>query len=207
MNQRLKPVLLTVLLGGLSILALDAQSPGESNPHSGEHGDNPVVGSLPVEVSPDLDMMFIDAGRANFPYNDAMLGFIGDADLDGDILTAGGVPTGQINRGSNFDVFGISHSGYVVFPREDGRLESITSKLWLPDEFLGGHIVMNSNVGSLDTVIDESLTRMPLRMLCNSISPVVDAWIIATPDRDSTAAPISVHVVIVGEIVTVTYLP
>lgn len=207
MNQRLKPVMLTVLLGGLSILALDAQSPGQSSARDGEHGDNPVVGSLPVEISPDLDMMFIDSGCANFPYNDAMLGFIGDADLAGDLLDAGGIPTGQINRGAGFNVFGVTQTGYATFPREEGRKDRITSSLWLPEEFFGGHIVMTSNVGFLDTVIDENLTRMPLRMLCNSVSPVVDAWIVATPDRDSTAEPITVHVIIVGEMVTVSYMP
>lgn len=207
MNQRLKPVMLTVLLGGLSMLALDAQSPGESSANNGDHGDNPVVGSLPVEILPDLDLMFVDEGRSTFVYNEAMLGFVGDDDLDSDILDAGGVPTGRINRGSSYNVFGMSQAGFVVYPREEGRKDLVSGRLWLPDDFVGGTIIMNSNVGVMETSIVTNMTRLPLRFLCNSIAPVVDAWITVSPDRDSTATPITVHVTIVGETVTVTYVP
>lgn len=207
LNQKLKPVAFTVLLGCMSMLAIDAQSPGESASNNGEHGDNPVVGSLPVEVSPDLDLMFAEEGRATFPFTEAMLGLVGDADLEHDILDAGGVPTGRINKGGAYDVFGLVRSGHVTFPREEGRKDLISTRLWVPSDFIGGEIVMNSTVGLMETEIVGNLTRLPVRFLCNSISPVVDAWLTITPHRDSTMEPLSVHVSIVGETVKVTYLP
>lgn len=207
MNQSLKPVFFTVLLGGLSMLAIEAQSPGEASADPGEHGDNPVVGSLPVEVTPDLDWMFLEGTQPGTAFAKPILGLVGDADLDSEILDASGVPTGLINRGSGFNVFGMEHSGFVTFPRGEGRKENITSKMWLPDAYIGGTIVMHSNVGDMESSLVNNLTRLPLRYLCTSIGPVVDAWFTLIPHRDSNADALGVHVVIVGETVTVTYIP
>ncbi len=211
MNQRIKPILLAAVLGGLFILAttsyLGAQNPGESSSNSGDHGDNPVVGSLPVEVNPDMNLMFVSDGRCGLPNPTPTLGLLGSTDLEEDILDAGGVPRGCINQGSDFDIFGLVHPGFVAFAREDGRNGELILKQWLSDDYLSGTISMVSNVGSSSCNIDFNLTNLPLKSLCASAAPVVDAWITVSGGMDSHVREILVHIVVVGEVVTVSYIP
>lgn len=211
MNQRIKPILLAAVLGGMFILAttsyLGAQNPGESSSNSGDHGDNPVVGSLPVEVNPDMDLMFAGDGRCGLPNPTPILGLLGSAELEEEILDAGGVPRGRINQGSDFSIFGLVHPGFVAFAREEGRTGELSLKQWLNDAYLGGTISMASNVGASSCNIDANLTSLPLKVLCASTAPVVDAWVTVSGGMDSHVDEILIHIVVVGEVVTVSYIP
>lgn len=185
------------------------QDPGESGSNSGEHGDNPVVGSLPVEIDPDLDLMYTGSGRVTGAAPGPVLGIIGGDCIENLIADAGGVPLGRINRGTGFTILGLVNSGFAMIARDDGRREKLFLEQWLPDEYIGGTITMTSNIGTFTETIVANRVELPLRFLSNSTAPVVDAWISTDIIGDIHSSPdvISVHVLMVGESVTVTYLP
>jgi len=207
--QNQKPGRLTLLLGALSILAIctimSAQQPGGSG--SGDHGDNPVVGSLPIEVNPELDLMFGEDSRAGtVGATDPMLALVGGADLEDCILDAFGSPNGYVNHGSGFSILGLRNSGTVVLNRENLRTEQIILSQWYPGEFFGGSLTMVSNVGTFNSSIEGEAKIMPLKFLATSPAPIVDALITAK-GAGIISRTTTVHVLIVGEVVTLTYLP
>lgn len=187
----------------------DTQEPGESGSNSGDHGDNPVVGSLPIEVDPELDLMFSGSGRISGVGLAPIMGILGGSRIEDQIADAGGVPLGRINRGTGFTILGLVNSGFAMIAREDGRTENLLLEQWLPDEYIGGTITMTSNIGTFTEAIVSNRVELPLKFLSNSTAPVVDAWINTDIIGDLHSSPevISIHVVMVGESVTVTYLP
>jgi hypothetical protein len=212
-TQILKPALLAALLGGLSMLAVGnlsgTQDPGESGSNSGDHGDNPVVGSLPIEVDPDLDLMFSGTGQCSGVAPNPILGFVGEGSIEALISDAGGVPLGRVNCGTGFSIFGLVNSGFAMIARDDGRRGKLFLEQWLPDEYIGGTITMTSNIGTFTEPITSNRVELPLKFLSNSTALVVDAWISTDVNGDVSSSPdvVSTHIVMVGESVTVTYLP
>lgn len=209
--QTIRPKLFAVLLGGLSIFVVGtfsgASEPGESGSNGDDHGDNPVVGSLPIEIAEELDFMFANEGRLSGPLLMPTLGIIGNADLGSSILDAGGVPNGQVNRLKGYNIFSLHHDGFMVIPSTEARLGKMELAQWLPNEYIGGEISMSSNIGTFFTPIDVNLTQLPLKNLCSSNAPIVDAMFTILPANDSALSPIRVHVIVVGETVTLTFMP
>ncbi|MFK5955727.1 MAG: hypothetical protein QM477_04685 [Planctomycetota bacterium] len=209
--QNQKPGRLTMLLGALSILAIctmmSAQQPGDDGTNTGDHGDNPVVGSLPIEVDTELDLMFGEDTRVGSVHATApMLALIGGTDLEESILDASGSPNGRVNSDSRFTILGLRNSGTIVLDRDDFRNEKIILSQWFSGEYFGGRLTMASNVGTFSSSIEGEAKVMPMKFLATSLAPFVDALI--TAEGAGIMSPTTtIHVVIVGEVVTLTYLP
>ena len=209
--QKQKPGLLTGLLGALSILTvctfMSAQQPGGTGSGDGDHGDNPVVGSLPIEVDTELDAMFGEDPRVGVVHANApILAVVGGAELERMILDAFGTPNGLVNRGGDFTILGLRNTGTILVNRNDCRSQAVCLKQWFPDEYLGGRVTMVSNIGTFGSSIEAEAKELPLKFLATSPAPIVDALITAT-SAGTMGATTTVHVVIVGEVVTINYLP
>ncbi|MDA0667276.1 MAG: hypothetical protein O3A95_03695 [Planctomycetota bacterium] len=210
-HQKQKPGLLTGLLGASSILVvstlMSAQQPGGAGSGDGDHGDNPVVGSLPIEVDTELDAMFGEDSHVGvISTGDPILAVVGGAELEGSILDAYGSPNGRVNRFGEFTILGLQHTGTVLLNRNDCRTEKLSLKHWFPEEYLGGSLTMVSNLGTFSSLIGEGAAGLPLKFLATSPAPIVDALITAR-GAGTMGGTTTVHVVIVGEVVTVNYLP
>lgn len=208
--QKQKSGLLTGLLGGLSILAIctfiSAQQPGGAG-SDGDHGDNPVVGSLPIEVDSELDMMFGEDTRPGvIRTNEPILALVGGMPLEGEILDAFGTPNGRVNAGDGFTILGLHKTGTLLVDRGDCRNGKINLEQWFPDGYLGGRLTMVSNIGSFSSAIEGARKDFPLKFLATSPAPIVDALITAQ-GAGNMGESVTVHIVIVGEVVTVNYLP
>lgn len=208
-DQKQKPGLRTGLLGTLSILTVctfvSAQQPDGTG--DGDHGDNPVVGSLPIEVDTELDAMFGEDARAGVIHAcEPILAVVCGTELEGRILDAFGFPNGRVNRNGGFTILGMQHTGTVLLNRNDFRAEKISVKQWFPAEYLGGSLTMVSNIGTFSSSIGEGAREIPLKFLAASPTPIVDALITAR-GAGTMGGTTTIHVVIVGEVVTVNYLP
>lgn len=207
--QKHKPGFLAGLLGALSILTvctfMSAQQPGGTG--DGDHGDNPVVGSLPIEIDTELDAMFgEDSGVGVIHASDPILAVIGGPELESLILDAFGAPSGYVNRNGGFTILGLRNTGTILVDRDDTRTGAVCLKQWFPEEYLGGRVTMVSNIGTFSSTIEKEAKDLPLKFLATSPAPIVDALITAT-GAGTMGATTTVHVVIVGEVVTINYLP
>ena len=210
-KQLMKPALLVALMAGMSLLATSAMLVSqEGDSHSGgtgDHGDNPVVGSLPCLVDPELDLMFGgNATSGMFPT--ATLGLTGSTALSSQVLDADGVPFGLVNRGGFgiFTIFGLVNNGSVTVSRLDASKGFMQLRQWVPDSYIGGTISMASTVGNPSRTIAGNVIELPMIMVASAPGPFVDARItIKSPN--STMPNLVVYITAVGDLLSVTYAP
>ncbi len=208
-NTRLLWIAVAILVG----LVVFAAAPGfllagtgQGNTEGGN--DNPVVGSLPCTVDPDMDLKFFKALGKPPPSGyilkpSATLALAG-ANLPANILNAWG-PHGYVNAGgSRWSLLGLMQTGAMVTTRTAVKTGQATMWNWLPASTFGGRVVMTSNVGAWNSLIVESAFALPLLNLCTNPASVVDAWFTVT--YASGVQVCRYHVTIVGEVVTVEYL-
>jgi hypothetical protein len=208
--------LLLVLFGGLALLLgspyLASQdgmrSSGEGANSDG--GDNPVVGSLPCAVDPELDLKFVQAtGSPGVSLPVPTLGYVGP-DLRDGILAADGIPEGRVNRRGDFDILGLVKPGTVTVSRDDLRDGEIELLQWVPDSFKGGCVTSSGTMGPSKIDLNGNLTPLPVRAAAQSLLFVVDQWYFIsppTPPGGQALPPIRVHVSMTPTLATITYLP
>lgn len=206
LKKNAAPALLATLALGVTMLvtppALVSQQ-GETT--SGEHGDNPVVGSLPCEVAPELDVLFGGApGGTN--YTQVTLGLLGGSDLDSRIVDASGVPNGMLNRASRFTVFGLKDNGVLTLKRQDAFKLLVLLQAWLPDHFLGGTVSMISTIGNHSREIQQNKIDLPLGSLAAAPGAVVDARITIEP-REQDLDSVVVYMSVVGDFIFISFTP
>lgn len=209
--QKQKSGLRSGLLGALSILTvctfIGAQQPGGTGVDDGDHGDNPVVGSLPIEVDTELNAMFGEDLRPGVIHTNApILAVVGSTELEGNILDAFGFPNGRVNTFGGFSILGLQQAGTIVLNRGDCRSGKVSLEQWFPEEFWGGRLSMASNFGFFSATIGDGSKELPLSFLATSPGLFVDALITAQ-GSGNMGGTTTVHVVITGEVVTVNYLP
>lgn len=208
-KQLMKPALLVALLGGMSLLAtsnLLVSQQGDTRT-GGDHGDNPVVGSLPCYVEPELDLMFGgNATSAMFPVS--TLAMVGSTDLSGQILDADGVPYGLVNRGGlgMFTILGLVNPGSITVSRSDAAKAYMQLRQWVPDAYLGGSISMVSNIGNPSRTILGNDVDLPITMIASAPGPLADARITISGPAGNEPALV-VYISAVGDLLTVTYVP
>lgn len=182
---------------------------GGSGQGSAEGGnDNPVVGSLPCAVDPDMDLKFFKAlgkppqsGTIMRPLPTLALAGNG---LASQILDAWG-SAGSINAsGSSWSLLGLMTNGGMVTSRTAARSGAASLWNWLPASALGGRVTVQSNLGAWNLSITDQQFALPLNVLCNSTLPVVDAWFALTYRNGGTIC--RYHVTIVGEVVTIEFV-
>jgi hypothetical protein len=208
-KQLMKPALLVALLGGMSLLAtssaLVSQQGDSHNGGTGDHGDNPVVGSLPCAIDPDLDLIFGGNGTALIAPQ-PILGMVGGINLSDQIHNADGTPNGLVNRGSGFTTMALVNDGFITVSRADASKAFMLLQQWLPDAYIGGTISMASTIGNPSRTISNNVIDLPLLMIAAAPGPVINGVI--TISGPSAMQPVlTVNVSAVGNLVTVTYTP
>lgn len=216
--QKKASALLLIALGGLALFTIapkgNTQSPDgyRSNSEGGaEGGDNPVVGSLPCAVDPSLDLKFFhNASNATAGPLAPVLALVGNQ-LASQVETASGTPFGHVNRGDGtHTILGLSKSGTMVIRRSHLANASATLSQWVPDSFRGGIVTGTGSFGFSKTVIVGNLAKLPLMGLAASPALVGDMWFsIAPPPAPGgqSLPPLRVHVVLVGDLFTISYMP
>jgi hypothetical protein len=210
MKQLLKSALLVALLSGMSLLATSAmlvsQQGDTQNGGTGDHGDNPVVGSLPCAVDPDLDLIFGGNAEAVIAPQ-PILGMVGGINLSDQILNADGTPYGLVNRGSGFTIMGLVNDGLITVKRADASKAFMLLQQWLPDAYIGGTISMASTVGNLSRPIANNLIDLPLLLVAAAPGPVVNAAITIEGPSGAQLPDLTVNISALGNLVTVSYTP
>lgn len=77
-----------------------------------------------------------------------MFAVVGDS-FEEDILTASGQPYGRVNENSNWDAAGSENSALFVLSRYAVIDEDISAWHWVPAEYHGGLVEMNSDLGDM----------------------------------------------------------
>jgi len=170
--------------------------------------DNPVVGSLPCAVDPDMNLKFFKAlgmppqsGTIMKPLPTLALA---GSSLPSYVLNAWG-PGGSVNaRGSSWSLLGLMQTGAMVTTRTAVKTGQVSMWNWLPASAINGRVMMLSNTGAWNWLITESQFALPLNMLCNNPANVVDAWFTVT--RQNATQVCRYHVTIVADVVTVEFV-
>jgi hypothetical protein len=174
----------------------------------GDHGDNPVIGSLPIKFLPELDVLFGDRGsRAGIPFGFPVpvLGFLSADRLTDEIVTAAGVPFGGVNSVRDDDIFGLARNGLAVVYRNRLASGKLDVKQWLTSEFIGGQIIISTNSGVYTQPIHSDLVKLPLRRIVNQGDVAIYADIEIVPNPNSGSNPLRITVSTYGGLVTIVY--
>lgn len=215
----------SLVLGlGLSLAAMGAallaptQLPASSGNGQGifgddNRGDNPVVGSLPCRRDPYLQPMFWAALYNEAPHIDlfgfeATLAFVGDSLLE-DILDAGGEPQGRVDSWPDVHVFGVHKWASVFLSTVSVRQGRVGLWYWVPREYVGGTISLQSNFGTFQLVITEQAFELPLQGFANRCTSSfgVAKVVIEPPARAIGMDVKEVLVAVAGATVNVQHLP
>lgn len=200
------------LLAGILAFALApnlAFAEGGQGGSSSEGGaDNPVVGSLPCAVDPDMDLKFFRALGKPPPSGMILrplptLALAGPS-LSAHVLDAWGL-SGSVNAGgSSWSLLGLMQDGAMVTSRASVTSGQASLWNWLPSSVFGGRVTMTSNIGAWNWTVTESQFALPLMTLCANPAPVVDAWFTVTRQDGLTVC--RYHVTIVASAVIVEFL-
>ncbi len=176
-------------------------------------GDNPVVGSLPCRRDPYLPSMFWAALYDEAPHTGLFgfqptLAFVGDSLLE-DILDAGGEPEGRVDNWPDVRVFGVHKWASVFLSTASVRQGKVGLWYWVPREYVGGTISLESNLGTSQMVISEQALELPLQAFtsrCTSSFGVAKV-VIEPPARANGMDVKEVLVAVAGATVNVQHLP
>lgn len=200
------------LLIGLAVFAaapLGVFAGGSSGSQEGG-GDNPVVGSLPCAVDPDMDLKFWQAlGRS--PNTGIILRPVPTLSFAGPILPraiadAWGA-AGSVNAGGScWSLLGLMQVGGMTTTRSYVLTSQALLWTWLPHNLVGGRITMSSNVGAWNQAITQNCQQLPLPMLCSYAPAIpVDATF-AVYGPNATTPAVKYRVTVVGDVVMAQFL-
>jgi|GEM_PF-3931827 hypothetical protein len=174
----------------------------------GDHGDNPVIGSLPIKFVPELDVLFPAVeSSVDFSYMGSLPIFAlrSTSQLTDDIITADGLPFGGVNSEEDYSILGLVHNGMVVVYRsrlEQGKLDL---SQWVTNDFIGGEVVITTNSGRFRQPITTNVVDLPARNIINQSQLIVYADIKILPNQNSQASPVKIVLSSAGRIVTIVY--
>lgn len=200
------------ILAGLALLTAGSTlwASGDSGSSAEGGGDNPVVGSLPCVVDPDMDLKFFKAlGRS--PSSGTIVRprptlALAGASLPRYVTNAWG-NGGSVNRGgSSWSLLGLLQTGGMVTTRGAVLTGAASVWNWLPPSYLGGRITMVSNIGSWNASVTEACQPLPAAWLCAlPMQPAVDAVFTVTGPTPGVPV-VKYRVTIVADVVTVQFL-
>lgn len=173
-------------------------------------GDNPVVGSLPCVVDPDMNLKFFKAlGR---PYQGGMIMrplptlALAGLNLPRHVSNAWGAGGSVNSGGSSWSLLGLMQTGGMVTSRGAILSGAASSWTWLPASYLGGRITMVSTIGSWTAPVTEACMALPLVWLSSlPLLPAVDATF-TVASINAGVPPVRYRVTIIADVVTVQFL-
>jgi hypothetical protein len=200
-------ILLALLISVAVPLSLWASGGSQSSEDGG--GDNPVVGSLPCAVDPDMDLKFwkalcggVKSGTIMRPVPTLSLAGVGLSSYVPDAWGGAGSVNGG---GTSWSLLGLMQQGGMVTTRAAVLSGKVSLWNWLPASYYGGRVLMACPSSAWNWSITESCFVLPLTQLCASTAPVVDATFTVS-GANASVAVVKYRVVILGEVVTVSFL-
>ncbi|HEX9794947.1 MAG TPA: hypothetical protein VGC54_13275 [Planctomycetota bacterium] len=137
------------------------------DPNKGDRGGPVVVGGLPCMVEPALNDMFWaalggpDVGSQSGWVHTAAL--IGPPDMAGVLLDAWGTPYGRVNARTGYRAFGLVHEGTMVLSRSAMKIGVAELWYWVPAEYFGGDLVVQSSMSTTTYPIISNAFPVPIR--------------------------------------------
>ncbi len=200
-------ILIALLMSAAVPLSLWASGGSQSSEDGG--GDNPVVGSLPCAVDPDMDLKFWKALGGGAKSGTIMrpvptLSCAG-ANLSSYVPDAWGCAGSVNGGGASWSLLGLMQQGGMVTTRAAVLTGQVSLWNWLPASYFGGRVIMACPNSAWNLSITESCFALPLAQLCASILPVVDATFTVS-GANASVAVVKYRVLIVGDVVTVSFL-
>lgn len=203
-------IAVAILIGLALLTAGPALWASGSNSGAEGGGDNPVVGSLPCVVDPDMDLKFFKAlgkpwqgGTILRPQPTLALAGL---NLPRYVSNAWGAGGSVNSGGSTWSLLGLMQMGGMVAGRSAVLTSQASAWTWLPASYLGGRITMTSNVGSWNASVTESCTALPMAWLCSQpLITAVDATIVITGPTAGVPV-VKYRVTVVGDAVAVQFL-
>jgi len=199
-----------ILIGLALLTAGPALWASGSNSGAEGGGDNPVVGSLPCTVDPDMDLKFYKAlGK---PWQGGMIMrpqptlALAGLSLPRYVVNAWG-GAGSVNSGgSSWSLLGLMQMGGMVTTRSAVLTSQASAWTWLPSSYLGGRITMVSSVGSWSASVSENCMALPVAWLCSvPLHVAVDATFVVTGSGPGVPV-VKYRVTVVGDAVAVQFL-
>jgi hypothetical protein len=186
---------------------------GGLNGGSVDRGDNPVVGSLPCMVDPQLlDLFWVPFNRTkpgDYLLRSAppVLGVIGSSELEYELLDAYGANYGFVDAEHEWACLGLVDQGTVVLDR--WLVAGGMTQLWqfLPPGYVGGNLRVAGPNGQVDKPILSNDT--PIALANYAAMPEVSAIVELTfsPPRHSSLAVRKVRISMQGGLLLIDYRP
>jgi len=174
----------------------------------GDHGDNPVIGSLPIKFAEELNRLFpAPQSSVKSLYRSPLPVFAlcSASKLTDDIVTAAGQPFGGVNSRDENSILGLCRDGLAVV--YGSRLEEGKLRLnqWVTDEYIGGTVTITTNSGTFALPITQNLIELPARNIVGQPALVIYALIAIEPNPNSQAASLKITVNSTGRLATIGY--
>lgn len=203
-------IAVAILIGLALLTAGPALWASGSNSGAEGGGDNPVVGSLPCVVDPDMDLKFFKAlGRpwqgGTIVKQQPTLALAG-LNLPRYVSNAWGAGGSVNSGGSTWSLLGLMQMGGMVTSRSAVLTSQASAWTWLPAGYIGGRITMLSSVGSWNAAVSENCMALPVAWLCSvPLQLAVDATFVITGPNPSVPV-VKYRVTVVGDAVAVQFL-
>ncbi len=204
-------IVILILAASAFLAAAPLMWAGSGNGAQEGGGDNPVVGSLPCAVDPDMDLKFWKAlGRS--PQSGTILrplptlAFAGSSALSRSIVDAWG-SAGSVNAGRGcWSLLGLMQQGGMVTTRSQVLTSQALLWTWLPQSLIGGRVTMVSNIGPWTATVTDNCLALPLPTLCSAgpLVPVDATFSVCPPG--SVTPTVKYRVTVIADVVTVTFL-
>jgi hypothetical protein len=156
------------LVFGVSLVSLGFSSDVRGGSRGDvDRGENPVVGSLPCKVDPNLDTIFWEGMGHDDPgfapaFYPVTIGLCSD-DIRGDIHAADGDPYGVLNDRYDWRAFGLQKHGWASVRSNKFTSGAISSWMWAPSGYLGGEWRMQSSLlGTHKTAVGQNAIELPM---------------------------------------------
>ena len=206
---------LTLVATACAVTALTFVSPAytsgggfENFSNEGDHGDNPVIGSLPIKFEEELNYLFpAPQSCVKFPHVSPLPVFAlcSESDLTDDILTASGKPFGGVNSIDENSILGLGRDGLVLVYLSRLREGKLRLRQWVTDEYIGGTVTITTNSGTFVLPITQNLIELPARQIVNQPALIVCALIAIEPNPNNQAASLKITVTSAGGLATIDY--
>ena len=173
-----------------------------------DHGDNPVIGSLPIKFAKELNHLFpAPQSRVKFLYMSPLPVFAlcSSSKLPDDIVTAAGQPFGGVNSRDENSILGLCRDGLAVVYRSRLGEGKLRLGQWVTDEYIGGTVTITTNSGTFALPITQNLIELPARKIVNQPALIIYALIAIEPNPNSQAASLKITVTSTGRLATIDY--
>ncbi|KAA3608691.1 MAG: hypothetical protein DWQ01_11340 [Planctomycetota bacterium] len=177
-----------------------------------DRGDDPLVGSLPCMVDPQLMDKFHDAfGLPGLPSEDILdqrptLGLTGLPGLSG-LSGLEGIPKGQVDWFEDWNVVGLVQEGQAYLDRGAALTGDITLWQWLPDGYLGGDLTIQGTMGKSHFPILANAQPLNLADLAALPEGSQSLFTFKPGPGNGALGSLAVEVMVTSSSVLVTFLP